>query len=300
MRKKMKRRICQFIAFFSSPSKKLMPMRNWERFYGNTKNIMEKARLSVYDHMKTPKMIQWHEGLKFMIYPNNDIGRALFTSGTYEPNSLLVVRNLLRPGSVFFDIGANAGVFTLAASKWVGPTGSVIAFEPSSREYPLLVENVALNGLSNVRLEKLAISDKTGAHLLHLAIHKHNGQNTLCQEFAYEGVNSGTTETVSLITLDQYVAEKGFSRIDLIKLDIEGAEYQAFLGAKNTLATLRPALVFEIVKSALQKNRIDIRDLEEFLNKMDYKTFSIDERTAQLAPIPLSAMKDGNAVALPR
>jgi FkbM family methyltransferase len=158
---------------------------------------------------------------------------------------------------------------------------------------------VALNGLSNVCLEKLAISDRTGSHLLQLAVHKHNGQNTLCQEFAYEGVNSGITETVSLTTLDQYVLEKGISRIDLIKLDIEGAEYQAFLGAKNTLATLRPALVFEIVKSALQKNRINIRDLEEFLNAMNYNTFSIDEQTAHLVPKPLSEMKDGNAVALP-
>lgn len=295
----IKNPIYRLIHLFSSPPTDLMPMKNWERFYGGGRSFGENARMHVYNHLKSPRLIKWYSGLKFMIYPDNDIGRVLFISGIYEPNSLLVVKSLLKPGSVFLDIGANAGVFSLAASQWVGSEGKVIAFEPSSREYRLLEENVSLNNLSNVCLEKLAISNTNGSGALQIAVGQHNGQNTLCNEFAYEGVSSGITEAVSLTTLDQYVLEKKLSRVDLIKLDIEGAEYLAFQGAKNTLQKLRPALIFEIVKSALQKNGIDIRDLEAFLDAVGYKTYCIDEETARLMPQQLSEMKDGNAVALP-
>lgn len=300
MASKIKSYICRFLNIFSNPQNDLTPIISWERFYGSDEmSLMEKIRTNVYNNLNYPKIIKWYNGLKFVIYPNSDLGRAFFISGTYEPNSLLVVKNALTENSVFFDIGANAGVFTLAASQWVGPKGLVVAFEPSAREYQLLEENVTLNQLSNVRLEKLAISNTNGSALLNIATQRHNGQNTLCREFAYEGVDSGTAETVSIRTLDQYISEKEISRLDLIKLDIEGAEYNALLGAKNILTMLRPILIFEIVKSALQKNGIDIAEIEAFLDSLGYKTFSIDEATARLVPKCLFEMKDGNAVAMP-
>ena len=100
--------------------------------------------------------MKWYDGTSVMIYPNNDLSRALFTSGTYEPNSLFISQQLLSKGFVFFDVGANVGVFTLAVSKLIGPEGLIIAFEPSGREYRLFEENLSLNHLPNVRLEKLA------------------------------------------------------------------------------------------------------------------------------------------------
>jgi FkbM family methyltransferase len=196
-------------------------------------------------------------------------------------------------------VGANAGVFTIAASQWVGSQGLVVSFEPSSREYKLLEENIGLNHLANVRLEKTAISNESGLGMLQIAVDKHNGQNTLCQEFAYENVRSGVVESVDLVTLDKYVNDHGISRLDLIKIDVEGAELRAFQGAENTLKTLRPALIFEIVKSALKKNGIDSEEIESFLVQRNYKLFSIDEETAHLVPTRLSEMRDGNAVALP-
>jgi FkbM family methyltransferase len=278
---------------------KLAPMDNWERFYGN--NLLsrkEHLRSYIYDHLKIPIKMKWYDGIKLMIYPNNDLGRALFTSGTYEPNSLLIVQNLLGKGSVFFDVGANVGVFTLAVSKLIGNKGLIIAFEPSTREHRLFEENLSLNRFSNVRLEKLAITNTNGSAQLNLAIDRHGGQNTLCQKFVHEGVQSGASEIVFTRTLDQYISEREISRLDLIKLDIEGSEYHALLGAKKTLSTLRPALLFEVFKSSLQKNQIDIMDMESALNSLGYVTFGIDDQTAKLSRQGLHETKDGNVVAL--
>ena len=299
IRCRVKKRVAQWLAKKFPPSQKLQPMSTWERFYGGGQTILERARGSAYHSLQKPQVIRWLEGLKFKVYPNNDIGQVLFISGVYEPNSLLVMKRLLKKGSVFLDIGANAGLFTLAASRWVGPQGSVIAFEPSSREFFTLTENISLNQLSNVKVEPIAISNTSGVGALKIAVGQHNGQNTLCQEFAYEGVCSGVTEQVVLKTLDQYVEEQQISAIDLIKLDIEGAEYSAFQGGQKTLRTLRPALIFEIVRSSLKKNQIDIEEIENLLVDLKYQTYAIDETTACLIPQRLKEIKDGNAVALP-
>ena len=278
-------------------------MNNWERFYGSDekqiKSRREKIRFNLYQKLRIPKKMRWYHRTYVMIYPNNDLSRALFISGTYEPNSLFVIKNMLSKGSVCFDIGANAGIFTLALSKWVGEQGLIVAFEPSSREFPLLEETISLNRLSNVCLEKLAISNTTGTDQLNIAIDKHGGQNTLFKRFAYEGVDSGKTETVEVQTIDAYISEKKIPRLDLIKLDIEGAELNAFLGAKQTLSTLRPVLIFEVVRSALQKNGINLGEIESLLITLGYKIFSIDEQTAHLTPKSIIETKDGNVVALP-
>lgn len=274
-------------------------MNHWERFYGGGKSLAERARMNVYKTLKTPVIISWLKEFKFKIYPDNDIGRVLFVSGVYEPNSLLVVKAFLPKDGVFFDVGANAGVFTIASSFWVGELGKVVAFEPSSRERKCLVENVALNRLRNVKVEQFAISNTNGFASLRIAIDQHNGQNTLCEEFAYEGVSSGIHEKVSVTTLDHYVSENDFSRIDVIKLDIEGAEYFAFQGAKTALEKFRPVLIFEIVESALKKNKLNINDIEIFLESLKYSFFQINESTAQLFAGSLKSSGDGNIVAIP-
>lgn len=280
-------------------SSHLGPMPEWERYYGAVYSADEKQREIEYQKLSDPIIFNWHSGLKVKIYPNNDLGRVLYISGTYEPNSLILLKRLLSENSVFFDIGANVGIFSISASRWVGEGGQVIAFEPSSRERKFLADNILLNDLTNVRVEPVAISKQSGLGILNLAIDKHNGQNTLCRQFAYEGVSSGETESVEVMTIDDYVCEHNISRVDVIKMDIEGAEYDALQGASETLKKMRPSLIFEVVKSALDKNGIEVLELEKWIRSHGYALFRIDDFTAELIPCTLAHGKDGNFVALP-
>ncbi len=217
-----------------------------------------------------------------MIHPNNQMHQVLYISGTYEPNSLLVLKKFLKQNDVFLDVGANAGIYTLFASRCVGEGGKIISFEPSSREYALLEENVQLNALRNVVLEKRAVSDACGIKFLRLAIEKHNGQNTLCDNFAYEDAFSSLKESVAVVSLDQYVKNNALKRINFIKMDIEGAELSALQGAKQIFHQYRPLLLMEICQSALKRNKISLRSIYHFFETYQYQTFSIDDQTAEI------------------
>jgi predicted methyltransferase len=84
--------------------------------------------------------------------------------GLYEPDVAWFIYRLLRPGDVFYDIGANAGYFSLIAAKVIGSSGQVIAFDPVPKNAMTVREQVGLNGLgSRCRVESLAISDTDGA-----------------------------------------------------------------------------------------------------------------------------------------
>src|SRR5882724_8143015 len=95
------------------------------------------------------------------------IGKLVFAfRECYEPE-LEYLRSLLFPGATFVDVGANLGIYTLVASRIVGHSGRVIAFEPSSQSFSLLKANITLNGFTNVQVYPAAVSDKTGKAFLY-------------------------------------------------------------------------------------------------------------------------------------
>ena len=115
------------------------PESRWNRCYGSEGLREDEAqRAARFDRLQRPFVLRWSDRLVIRIVPREQISRALYVSGTYEPNALVVLRSLLREGDIFVDVGANVGVFSLVASGWVGPAGHVIAFEPSSREFSRL------------------------------------------------------------------------------------------------------------------------------------------------------------------
>lgn len=278
------------------------PMNYWAKYYANYcgDSLREKMRAHEIKSRTPTKIMEWVEGLQLMIHPTNETSRALYISGTYEPNSLLLLKKYLRKNDVFLDIGANAGIYTLLASRCVGEKGKVISFEPSSREYLMLEENVQLNALQNVRCEKCAISNVSGVNFLNLAVDKHNGQNTLCDQFAYKGVNSNLKESVKVDTIDQYVKNHALNRIDFIKMDIEGAESLALQGAKQTFHLHRPLLLIEICRNIYKRNKKDLRLIHQFFQDYQYQVFSINDETGELYPNEKPDTWDDNIFVVPR
>ena len=157
--------------------------------------------------------------------------------GFYEPDSTRKVSELLNKGDVFYDLGANAGYYTLVAAKSVGMTGQVVAFEPVPVNAAAVREQIQLNEYQGFcSVEELAISDAVGR--AEMAIPRYNA-NAHLVEVQAPHVKSWTEELIEIncTTLDDYIFEHSWHA--LIKIDIEGAEVKALLGANKVLAALK-------------------------------------------------------------
>jgi FkbM family methyltransferase len=151
--------------------------------------------------------------------------------GTYERHMQRLFREHIRPGATVFDVGANAGFFTLLASKLAGDSGRVYAFEPLPRNLDFLERHIALNELANVHVEALAIAATSGE--AHFRIAHHASMGGLSEE--------GDLRVVTA-SLDDLIASGRAKHPDFIKMDIEGAESDALRGAKELLAA-RPLTI---------------------------------------------------------
>ena len=155
--------------------------------------------------------------------------------GIYEPEQQALLRAQVKPGMVVYDIGANAGFFTLACSRLAGPTGRVLAFEPQPGNAAKIVRHLRLNNLANASLIQAAVGRQAG----------------LCSFDAgpddYQGrlVKGASWLQVPVIGLDEFIAT-GQPVPDLIKMDIEGGESEALCGALNLLRGRRPLLILSV------------------------------------------------------
>jgi FkbM family methyltransferase len=225
----------------------------------------------------------------------------VYVSGTYEPNTLCVLRALLRPGDVFFDVGAHAGLVTLAASRWVGSGGTIYSFEPSEREHRRLVESLELSSAANVTPVRAAVAATSGRGALRVAGDANSGLNTLGDRFAYDGVDTSRIEPVETIALDDFVHEHRIGRVAALKLDIEGGEAAALAGAERLLHDMRPTLILEVASRALEANGSTRLDVEALLHQSGYRICAIDYVTAALLPLASLAEVEGeNVVGLAR
>ena len=160
------------------------------------------------------------------------IQRNVYFLNYYEIRETNYVRKILREGDVFVDIGANIGWFTVLASAGVGASGQVFAFEPSRRIHQHLADNVGINNCGNVVLERLALSDASGSAILANANPRNDGMGSI--------VHGGRTgEEVRTQTLDAYFEGRDAGTIDLVKLDVEGAEMFVLRGMRGLLAAGR-------------------------------------------------------------
>ncbi len=157
-----------------------------------------------------------------------------------EPE-LRVLDRLLSSGDVFIDVGANIGLYALKGARLVGPTGRVLALEPGREAYDHLTSNLALNAYPWVMSLKAAASDVAGEAVLHHVPLGRDPQafSLIANDRALEG------EVVETLTLDGLIARCGLTRVDLVKIDVEGAEPMVLAGAGAMLGTLRPAVIFE-------------------------------------------------------
>lgn len=238
--------------------------------------FMKKAYYGVYKRFFKPlnlfqgvsKEVYFH-GFKLDLHLDDWIQQNIFFLGTYEGAELKVVEKLLSAGGTFADIGANVGLYSLTASRQVGPKGKVYSFEPMEKTYTLLKKNVSINKLDNVHTEKLAIGENSKPVALYYDSQEQNRGMASTRP-----VKGAFREEVSMVSLDEYVQSRPVTNIDLIKIDIEGGEYAALLGMQNSLTTFRPVIIIEILDYT--SHTCNATRIHNFFYGLGYKKFFID------------------------
>jgi FkbM family methyltransferase len=191
---------------------------------------------------KKPWVLKLRGGLKIAV-TNDGLGCLLFYQGFSEPQIEDYLERFLRPGMIFIDVGAHVGKYVLLAARAVGPGGEVHAFEPNHLAFDLLVANVRLNHLDNVRLQSCAVSHRDGARDFEIC------RELTVSSFSKNLLARQVREVVRVrcVALDSYCV--GWRRQpDLIKIDVEGAELAVFQGAQQLLGLPEgqaPVLLFE-------------------------------------------------------
>lgn len=161
-----------------------------------------------------------------------------YWTGTYEAQVQEAIVQLLKPGAVMWDVGAHSGFHTALASRIVGRVGQVVAFEPLLTNLARLRRTIELNGLQNVVVRPLAVSESSGVATFHVAASSSMGSLVALG-------NSAATFEVGTTTLDSELASLRAPAV--VKLDIEGAEMAAFRGASELLSRIRPVLIVEFL-----------------------------------------------------
>jgi FkbM family methyltransferase len=190
-------------------------------------------------------------------YNNNCEKKVLFTPQFFDPQERALLKARLRPGCVFLDIGANIGAYALFVAAFAGPQARIVAVEPQPDVFDRLTFNIAQNAFHSVKAVACAVADKAGELTLFVDP-RNRGESSL----KIVGTNESAQIKVPAVTLMDLVRSEGLTRIDAIKLDVEGAEdliLEPFL--REAPPALLPTLL--VIEDGTDQWQIDLPKLLE-------------------------------------
>lgn len=187
-------------------------------------------------------------GINFVLYPAGSEAFFLWSRIRIESAELGFAIDNLAPGAIFCDIVGNAGVFTLLASaklRMHGGGGRIFTFEPTPWTHELLQRNLALNDVQDVTVVHAALGKEVGTATLYVNATGSEGLNSLARPIRRDA-HVVEEVTVPVMPLDAVLRQHGVDHVDLIKIDVEGAELLVFQGASEILAADdAPVILFE-------------------------------------------------------
>lgn len=225
------------------------------------------------------------QGLRLRL-PTGDFTYHACRRGRYEPNVVGPFLDTLRPGMTVVDVGANVGLFSLLGGRAVGQEGRVFAIEALGRNAKIIRVNCELNGASNVEVIPIGLSDRSGADLW--IVQNEHTNNMLLDLAQVADLPFDQFELVGVAPLDGLLPKDTW--VDVIKIDIEGREHKALLGARRLLERCRPVIFSEYAPPYLRKvSGNEGRDYLLFLQSFGY-TIDILHKDA-----PVETMSGGSA-----
>lgn len=180
-----------------------------------------------------------YRGIPIYVDPRQSVESQIYHRGEYEPLVTDCIDNHMENGMLSMDIGAHVGVHTIPLHQAVGQTGKVIAFEPNPIHFEKLSETIERNDIDNIELINVAVSNEAGQFELYEK-EGNKGHSTLQPhpDFSYEdGIE------VEVISIMDFIEDRGLENIDLLKIDIEGKELDVIKGLNSRLADVSMAII---------------------------------------------------------
>jgi FkbM family methyltransferase len=205
-------------------------------------------------------------GISFITDISDTVGHVVYF-GIKDPGQDKLFK-MASPGMTVLDVGTNIGLTALTFAKIVGDTGKVFAFEPDPYNHGKAKINIGLNDLKALSLYNIGLAEKEGTASLFNVNKTNRGMLRILQE---DSENKDLDKTViSLTTLDRFVKEHGIQKIDLIKIDVEGYEFNVLKGAGKTLLEYKPLLFIELDDNNLREQGETPSELIAYLQSFGY------------------------------
>jgi FkbM family methyltransferase len=246
-----------------------------------------------HDHINIA--IEYDVNLMINVNTASFLEWCIFFYGYYEPEIDALIKRLFRTGFVAFDVGANIGMHALIMGQYAGNTGKIVAVEPNPRIHRRLIENISLNRLANIQPMQCGLSNTRGERTLHLAPDDfpHQGMSSL-----YPQPELTNKTTIQVNALDEIAVSLELERLDFIKIDTEGNDYNVLLGGEMSIQRYRPYILFEYVENTWSKGGFQFAMCEELFAKHKYMLYALHPKNylKQLkGKVPASA----NILAIP-
>lgn len=223
-------------------------------------------------------------GIAVSLAPRGAVAGNIWAGLGGEKHEVSFILSVLEPGMIFFDVGTNAGVFAISAAIKIGGKG-VFAFEPCSSTCELLKRNLLLNGVADVNVVQMALGDMVGQGVLQVNVRGKDGLNTLGQATHPDSKVVGH-EDVRITTVDVFMKDHNVPRVDVMKVDIEGAELMLFRGARDLLERAdAPIILFEGFGFLTRGFGYHPVEILWFLESCGYSLFALNSDTGEISEL---------------
>ena len=203
-------------------------------------------------------------GYEMYVNPNDKgISEELAMFKIHEPLNTKFLSEQLQEGMICLDIGANLGYFTFLESLKIGKTGRVISVEPAPSTFELFEKNIKLQKHQNISSYNFAFSDKESTVDFFIS-NSSNWSRIIAEKDTYHG-DKGDIIKIKCRTIDNFIKELELKKLDLIRVDLEGYEFEIFEGAQKTLSELKPMLQIEVHRDfmGIKKSLIFLKNMKD-------------------------------------
>ena len=217
--------------------------------------------------------------IRFVMYPWDHVPLDKHLSRRNYVSEFEAMKILIKSGNTVFDVGANIGLHSVLFRRWIGTTGKLFSFEPVPDTCDLLNETLALNKSLDVTVVHEALSDKVGSMPIQIFPKEHSVWNSLGHP-VFGDIKPQKSISIKTNTLDNFCKSNGITKIDFLKIDVEGFEKFVFLGGKDTLKNnVAKVLSFEISQIPLAGSNTGTKEVFDTIQSFGYSVFSFNLKT---------------------
>ena len=210
-------------------------------------------------------------GFEMLLQGDNYLEQEIIKTGVWERQTSAVFKEIIQPGMVIVDIGANIGYFSFLSAILSGPTGSVHAFEPCPEYRKRMLNSLECNCFDQIRVMPYALSDKKQQRNLYKGLASARMEKWTHADPVFNKIHD--VIVVDCMTLDDY-SSQNLSRLDVLKIDVDGHEVNVVNGGRNTIEKYKPVIVIELYEPALNDAGTSVTELLDIFEELNYVPYS--------------------------